>query len=121
MNKAMIFAALACLPMVAGCSGGGEGGRNDKAASGSAAAGGAPAGWDATDACSIVTRAEMAEVMKSEVSEATVGLVNEAAGSNAATSECTEVFKDGGRASVMTRWSPINDNTDQAISGARST
>lgn len=121
MNKAMIFAALACLPMVAGCSGGGEGGSNDKAASGSAATGGAGAGWDATDACSIVTRAEMAEVMKSEVSEATVGLVNEAAGSNAATSECTYIFKDGGRASVMTRWSPINDNTDKAISGARST
>lgn len=120
MNKAMIIATLACATMIAGC--GGKGSDDNKAATDSAVtASGAPASWKATDACLIVTAAEMAEVMKAEVDEATVGLVNEASGSNAATSECTYLFKDGGRASVMTRWSPINDNNDAAISGAKST
>lgn len=122
MNKMMMMAALACTTLIAGCSGGDKGGEGGKAAAEPAAAAGAmPASWKATDACSIVTSAEMAEVMKAEVSEATVGLVNEAAGNNAATSECTYLFKDGSRATVMTRWSPIDDNDDAAISGARST
>ena len=117
-----MIAALACTTLIAGCSGGGKGGEGGEAASEpTAAASAMPASWKATDACSIITSAEMAEVMKAEVSEATVGLVNEAAGDNAATSECTYLFKDGDRATVMARWSPIDDNSDAAISSARST
>lgn len=122
MNKVMIVAALACTTLIAGCGSGDKGGEAGKAGSEpAAAASGMPASWKATDACSIVTSAEMAEVMKAEVSEATVGLVNEAAGNNAATSECTYLFKDGSRATVMTRWSPIDDNNEAAIGTAKST
>jgi len=123
-KRAMMIAALACTTLIAGCSGGSEGKGDDAGKAGSESAdatSGMPASWKATDACSIITSAEMAEVMKAEVSEATVGLVNEANGPNAATSECTYIFKDGGRASVMTRWSPIGDNDDAAIGGAKST
>jgi hypothetical protein len=121
MKKTMMVAALACTTLVAGCDGD-KGGADGKGASEpAAAAGGMPTSWKATDACSIVTSADMAEVMKSEVSEATVALVSEAEGDNAATSECTYLFKDGGRATVMARWSPINDNNEVAISTARTT
>ncbi len=80
------------------------------------AAGGMPANWKATDACSIVDKAEMGEVMKSEVTDATRSRwCMSRASAAAGTSECSYILADGGRASVMTRWSPINDNTAESI------
>lgn len=116
-SKSMIAAGFACL-LLAGCGGASDGeGEADTAA----AEGGMPANWKATDACSIIDKAEMGEVMKSEVSETSVAFVHEPGAADAGTSECTYIFADGGRASVMTRWSPIADNTDEAIATARST
>ena len=116
-NKAIIAVGLACI-LLAGCGGQGEG----EGGSGTeVAAGGMPANWKATDACSIIDKAEMGEVMKSEVTDATVALVHEPDTSAAATSECSYILADGGRASVMTRWSPIDDNTPESIALTRST
>jgi hypothetical protein len=53
------------------------------------------------------------------VSEATLGLVHESSGSDATTSECSYIMADGGRASVMLRWSPIADNTAEAMAATR--
>ena len=53
------------------------------------------------------------------VSEASLGLVHESSGADAATSDCSYIMADGSRGSVMLRWSPINDNTQGAIDTAR--
>lgn len=121
MSRTTLFLAslIFALPLAA-CGGSGAG--NSAAGEEKVAdAGGSSASWKATDACSIIDKAEMGAAIKVEVTETSLALVNEANGPNAATSECTYLLKDGGRASVMTRWSPINDNTDDAIKMARST
>lgn len=109
--------------LVAGCGGGAPApGNGTTAAAGPpAAAGTMPADWKATDACSIIDKATMGAVLGATVTEASVGLVHEptAGAGDAATSECTYIL-DGGRATVMTRWSPIADNTDGAINAAKS-
>jgi len=81
-----------------------------------------PANWKATDACSIIDKTTVAQVLGVAVTEASVSLVHEpsAGAGDAATSECTYIL-DSGRASVMTRWSPIADNTDGAINTAKKT
>lgn len=78
------------------------------------------AGWDATDACALLDKAVVGAALEDNVTEASVGLVNQASGPNAATSECTYLLESGGRASLMARSSPIADNTDDAIKLARS-
>lgn len=83
---------------------------------------GAPAGWNAADACSVVDKARMAATAGKPVSEANLGLVHESSGgSDATTSECSYIMEDGSRASVMLRWSPIDDNTPEAMAAARDT
>jgi hypothetical protein len=79
----------------------------------------ATAGWDATDACALLDKAAVGAALKDEVTEASVSLVNQASGANAATSECTYLLASGGRASLMARSSPIADNTPEAIALAR--
>src|SRR5690349_10745205 len=112
MNKlAIVAAGLACI-VLSGC---GDNGAGREAGGSTAATGGMPANWKATDACSIIDKAEMAEVMKSEVTETSLALVHEPDAAAAGTSECTYLLADGGRAAVMTRWSPIDDNTPEAI------
>ncbi|WP_326525793.1 hypothetical protein [Sphingomonas sp.] len=110
--------------LLASC-GGGTGdatGGNATATADAPATGAMPAGWKATDACSVIDKAAMSEVLGRPVTETSLALVHEPTpgGSDAGTSECTYML-DGGRATVMTRWSPINDNTDGAINTARST
>ena len=101
--------------MLAGC--GGTGDSSDAGASNEGTA--ATAGWDATDACKLLDKTAVGAALKDKVTEAAVGLVNQASGANAATSECTYMLESGGRASLMTRNSPIADNTDEAIKLAR--
>lgn len=121
MKSAYLVMGLGALTLT-GC-GGPSGTGNTTAATGSTAsapaAGGMPAGFKATDACSVIDAATMASVLGVKVVSADLGLVHEANGSEAATSECSYVL-DSGRASVMTRWSPIADNTADAIATAKS-
>ncbi len=122
MSKSLAIAAgLACL-LLTGCgSKGSDAGAVADEGEAAAAGGNMPAAWKATDACSIVDKAEMGEVMQAEVTETALGLVHEPDASSAGTSECTYSFKDGGSVTVMTRWSPIADNTADAIAATRST
>ncbi len=101
--------------MLAGC--GGTGDSSDAGTSNGGTV--ATAGWDATDACKLLDKEAVGAALNDKVTEATVGLVNQASGANAATSECTYMLESGGRASLMTRNSPISDNTDDAIKLAR--
>ena len=81
-----------------------------------------PSAWNAADACSIVDKAAVAEILGREIASTQLSLVHEADGANAATSECAYLGADGASvARLMTRWSPINDNTTEAIAMARST
>ena len=75
--------------------------------------------WDATDACALLDKAALGAALKDQVTEASLGLVHQASGGEAATSECTYLLASGGRASFMARNSPIADNTDGAIAAAR--
>ncbi len=82
----------------------------------------APKGWNAADACSVVDKAKMAATTGKPVAEASLGLVHESSGgSDATTSECSYIMEDGSRASVLLRWSPIDDNTPEAMTLARET
>jgi hypothetical protein len=116
MSKITVIVAGLSVLALAGCKGGSENGQPAEASSSS----GMPANWKATDACSIIDKATMGEVMKAEVTETSLGLVHEPDAATAGTSECKYTFKDGGDATVMTRWSPIADNTAEAISATRS-
>lgn len=77
--------------------------------------------WDATDACALLDKAALGAALKDEVTETSLALVHQASGAEAATSECTYLLASGGRASLMTRNSPIADNTDDAMALARKT
>jgi hypothetical protein len=113
----MLAASAAGLSLLAGC--GGEAAKDSAPATKEAAAG--PAGWNAADACSILSKEAVAEVLTQEVSDAQLSLVHEAGAAEAATSQCTYLGKDGASiATLMARWSPINDNTQAAIDQARS-
>jgi hypothetical protein len=79
----------------------------------------ATGGWDATDACALLDKATLGAALKDQVTEASLGLVHQASGGEAATSECTYLLASGGRASLMARNSPIADNTDGSIAAAR--
>lgn len=81
----------------------------------------APAGWNAADACSVVDKDKMASAIGKQVSDASLALVNESDGTTAATSECSYIFADGSRGSVMLRWSPIGDNSEGTINQTRNT
>jgi hypothetical protein len=107
--------------MLAGCGGSTDSAKpGEQAEAGSAAA--APKGWNAADACSVVDKAKMAATAGKPVSEATLGLVHESSGgSDATTSECSYTMEDGSRASVQLRWSPIDDNTPEAMAAAQNT
>ena len=100
--------------MLAGC-----GGESNETSDGQTDTSVVSSGWDATNACALLDNAAVGTALGDKVIEATVGLVNQASGANAATSECTYILESGGRASLMARNSPISDNTDDAIKMAR--
>lgn len=120
MNKHLTLAATAliCAAGLTACSekSAENGASGDTQAAGSAM----PADWKATDACSIIDKAEMTSAIGQDVKETQLGLVHEPGTADAGTSECVYIAADDSRvASVMTRWSPINDNTPASIDGAR--
>lgn len=97
------------------------GGAKDEAGEGAASTTAAASGWNATDACALLDKATLGEALGDAVTETSLGLVHEANGAEAATSECTYLLASGSRASLMARRSPIADNTDTAIAQTRST
>ena len=106
-----------CATSLTGCSGQSADGNSSTTKAGAAKS----IGWNAADACSILDKAVVAAALKREVPSTQLGLVHEADGSAAATSECAYLGADGASvARLMTRWSPINDNTPDAIATARS-
>lgn len=119
MQLGLRVAVLAVL--VSGLAGCGEvPDKNSGGAKTAASAGAAPAGWNAADACSVLDKAAAGAVLGQTVTETRLSLVHEAGAADAATSECLYVGADGaGLATLMTRWSPINDNTQASIDGAR--
>ncbi|KQZ65861.1 hypothetical protein ASD67_01860 [Sphingopyxis sp. Root1497] len=114
--KGVIAAALGTL-LLAGCGGGAK----EDATGGGEAKAAAVDGWDASDACALLDKAAVGDALKDKVTETSLGLVNKAEGANAATSECTYRLASGGSATLMTRKSPIADNTPEAIALAKST
>lgn len=123
MNKHLRLAAsaLLCAAGLTACGDAGdEGGANGTGAEAPAATGAMPADWKATDACTIVDKAEVAAALKQEVKETQLSLVHEPGTADAGTSECAYIGTDDSRiASVAARWSPINDNTAASIDGTR--
>lgn len=124
-NRFTIGFALSGALLLSGCGGAdttANGAANGTAPDVAVAApkGGMPADWKATDACSIIDKATMAQVLGTPVTETMLGIVNQPGAATAATSECTYMTGEG-RATVMTRWSPIADNTDDAINAAKAT
>ncbi|MFM5908006.1 MAG: hypothetical protein ACKOPO_10555 [Novosphingobium sp.] len=119
MNKPMEHMVTAALiATLAGCGGSGK---TDGSSGGNAAGAAAAAEWDATDACSLLDKGVLGAALKDTVTEASVGLVHEASGPEAATSDCTYILAGGGRASLLSRNSPIADNSAEAIALARKT
>jgi len=121
MKMTKFVIGLAASLTLAGCGGSTESAKQgeDAVAGGGTAA---PAGWNAADACSVVDKAKMAATAGKPVSEASLGLVHvSSGGSDATTSECSYIMEDGTRASVMLRWSPIGDNTPEAMTTALNT
>lgn len=116
-RKIGLVASIVVTLFIAGCGGSVE--RNGDATTSETKI--ATSGWDATDACALLDKTAVGAALGDKVTEATVGLVNQASGANAATSECTYLLESGGRASLMTRNSPIADNTPEAIAMARKT
>lgn len=121
MKKLSFIAIGTASLLLAGCGGATGNGQADgsKKTAGAAGASDTPSGWNAADACTVVDKARMAAAAGKPVSEATLGLVHESSGADAATSECSYLMADGSRGSVMLRWSPIDDNTQGAIDTAR--
>jgi hypothetical protein len=117
MKRIALAAASVAMVLIAGC-----GGQNDPGGEGSTGAAtltSATAKWDATNACALLDKSAVGAALGDKVIKATLGLVNQASGPNAATSECIYMLESGAKASLMTRSSPIADNTDDAIKMAR--
>lgn len=114
-------AAFGCL-ILAGCGGETPGGNSAQTSTATPVrtSGGAvmPADFKATDACAVYPKAVIEQVLGVKVESADLSLVHEPNGAEAGTSECSYVLSEG-RASVMTRWSPISDNSQGAIDTAK--
>jgi hypothetical protein len=100
----------------------GSGSEHDDADATATAAGGItmPSDWKATDACSILDKAVVADALKVELTETQLNLVNEPDALNAGSSECSYLDGTGSAAAtLLTRWSPTKDNSAGAITAAR--
>lgn len=122
MSKIKIIVALA--PLALSACGGSEtpaaGGSEAAQAMAGRGASAMPANWKATDACSILDKADVGAILKTQVTEAKLDLVHEPGAADAGTSQCTYKLASGGEATLMTRWSPIGDNTAETIAATRS-
>ncbi|MES2055106.1 MAG: hypothetical protein V4564_04130 [Pseudomonadota bacterium] len=126
INKMTMVATLSSTLLLTACnapSGGGTANGTataETSASGSTGGGTKPPGnWNATDACALLDKATVGAALGTQVTEAQLGMVHQADGSAAATSECTYTLAGGGNASFMARWSPIADNSDGAMNAAK--
>lgn len=122
VRKTILLLGMASLAL-ASCKGeapAADGAATAEAAKAGKQASGLPGDWNATDACTIIDRAEMGEIMKAEVKSTQLDLVHQPSGTDAATSQCSYKFAEGLDATLMTRWSPIKDNTPEAIAAAKS-
>lgn len=102
---------------LAACGGPQDGGKNEGGEATTATA--TTSGWDATNACARLDKAALGAALDDAVTETDLGLVHQATAVEAATSECTYRLASGGDATLMTRWSPIADNTPEAIAQTR--
>jgi hypothetical protein len=75
---------------------------------------GLPANFNATDACSILDRNVVAEVMGSEVKSAEVSTVTAPTDATAGFSNCTYTLANGLTPQFFARWSPTPDSTPAA-------
>lgn len=116
------FAIIAAL-LLAGCGSTATSGADAGNGTSDAATGGnkPPSDWNALDACTAFNKGAMTAILGKPVTATTLALVNESDGTTAATSECTYALGDSGKASLMMRWSPINDNTEGSINTTRNT
>lgn len=118
--KTRMIICLAATAALAACSGekpgSGDAGGTGNAAT--AAASATPA-WDATNACALLDKDTLGAALGDTVTETRLGLVHQPGAADAATSECTYVLQGGGEARLMTRRSPIDDNTPEAMAQAR--
>jgi len=108
-----LMVMLSALTVLSAC---GKGTEATAAADKAVAAG---SSWDATNACALLDKATVGAALGDPVTETSLAFVNKASGANAATSECTYQLSGGGSATLMTRRSPIADNTPEAIALAR--
>ena len=117
--------ALCGLVMLAGCGGQDEKASGNGSASAETATKGATksadgkSGWNAADAWTLLDKCAVGGALGSTVSETAVGLVDEWDGVTAATSECTYRLTDGQTLTLMARWSPIDDNSPEAMAATR--
>ncbi|UKK84845.1 hypothetical protein L7H23_01700 [Sphingopyxis sp. BSN-002] len=113
MKTCLSIALVAGSLALAGCGQSGDAAKTGERAD---AKGAAPADWNAADACAMVDKAKMAKTAGKPVAEASLGLVHvSSGGGDATTSECSYIMEDGSRATVLLRWSPISDNTPEAM------
>jgi hypothetical protein len=118
-QTAIGLAGATAILLLAGCGGTGGSSTGNSGAAVANDTNVATGTWDATDACALLDKAALGAALKDQVTEANLGLVHQASGGEAATSECNYLLASGGRASFMARNSPIADNTDGAIAAAR--
>jgi hypothetical protein len=118
-QTAIGLAGATAILLLAGCGGTGGSSTGNSGAAVANDTNVATGTWDATDACALLDKATLGAALKDQVTEANLGLVHQASGGEAATSECNYLLASGGRVSFMARNSPIADNTDGAIAAAR--
>lgn len=115
MTKSALWTAAICALALSGC--------GEKAAETSgkdATEASATPNWNAADACSILDKTTVGQALKQDIAETQLSLAHEADAATAATSECTYLGQDGASvARLMTRWSPIADNTPEAIASTK--
>lgn len=110
------IATLVACALLAGC-GGSQG--DDKAAGNDATI---AADWDATDACARLDKGVLGAALGDRVTETSLAFVHRSmGGGDASTSECTYALASGGKVTLMTRNSPIADNTPQVIAMTKKT
>lgn len=117
MTQGTIATLGLCL-LLAGC-GGSQGGDQAAGSDGKVAA--AASGWDATDACDRLDKAAVGTALGDTVTETSLAFVHQSMGSDASTSECTYQLAGGGKATLMTRNSPIADNTPEVMAMTKKT
>jgi hypothetical protein len=116
--KTLLIPVVLSLALLTACGGEAPGGSSSK--QGQSGGGKTPpADWNAVDACSVIDGSAYGGFVGKSVAATSLGLSRPSDGTSAATSECTYELSEGGRPSILLRWSPIGDNSEGAINEAR--